>query len=84
MEPVIDDGNYPEINCQSMSECYVIGPLVRFLMWDWFRVGGIWQRRVVGSLTRPLAGLEADQARSWQEIATCRAPAVTTIDLNLH
>jgi hypothetical protein len=84
MEPVIDDGNYPEIHCHSMSECYVIGPLVRFLMWDWFRLNGIWQRRIVGALTRPLIGLEEDQRRSWQEIANCRAPTINGIDANLH
>lgn len=72
---LVDYGGYPEIEAHAMGDCYVIGQRVRFVMWDWYRIDGVWQRKITGTLTRPLAGLVEDQARSWQAIASVKAPS---------
>jgi hypothetical protein len=67
--PLIDQGNYPEINAAGLAEFYVIRDgRVRFVMYDWFRDGGIWQRRIVGLVTRPLITLEEEHRPLWQRV----------------
>ena len=69
-EQLIDLGDYPCINAYGMAECYLVpGGRVRFVMYDWVRMDGLWRRTITGLLTRPLTGLQEDQAVSWQEIA---------------
>lgn len=82
----IDDRDYPEISFTGMADCYVLDTRIRFTLWDWVRLDGLFQRRLVGTLTRPLAGLMEDQQRSWDMAATAKAPSDEAVrrELALH
>jgi hypothetical protein len=71
---IIDYRDYPEINCTSMADCYTLDTRVRFVMWDWIKIDGVWQRRVSGTLTRPIAGLVEDTARAMDLMLTAKPP----------
>ena len=76
---LVDYGGYPEINATAMGDCYVVnGGRARFILFDWYKVAGIWQRRIVGVITRPIAGLREDQEKTWtviSQIKETRPPA---------
>jgi hypothetical protein len=76
--PLIDTGDYPRIEAYEMGEGFLLpGGRARFLMADWTKIDGVWRRIVTGMLTRPLAGLQEDQALFWQEISRHPAPRTT-------
>lgn len=67
--PLIDYGNYPEIDCTALADAYSIGGgNARFVFFDWYKVDGVFQRRIVGTLKRPLAGLLDDQKAALRAI----------------
>lgn len=49
--PPLDLGGYPEINCEGVCDFYRIGDRVRFILFDWCRVEGIFQRKIAGTVS---------------------------------
>lgn len=72
--PLVDLGNYPEINAADVGDFHIIGDRGRFIMYDWYKVNGLWQARIVGTVTRPLASLREEAIKYWREAMHSKAP----------
>lgn len=73
--PLIDLGGYPEINACGCGDYYLLGDgRVRFILYDWFRIAGIWQAKIVGTVTRPIGTLKEEQRRFWAEAFEAKLP----------
>lgn len=65
---LLDLGDYPEIHAAGIGECYLLPDgRMRSLMFDWLRMDGVWRRRIVGAVIRPVANLREDQSMMWRE-----------------
>jgi hypothetical protein len=73
---LIDLDNYPRIEATGTADCYMLaGGRVRFVMFDWFKIEGLWQRVVTGMVTRGIVGMREEQYRFWQETSLTSGPA---------
>lgn len=68
-EKLYDFGNYPEIHSHDLADVQFIGTKIRFVMFDWFKSDGVWQRRVVGTIDRALSTVPTEQATFFQRLA---------------
>lgn len=64
-EPLIDNGDYPVITAYDVAEMHFLGANVRVIMFDWFKVCGVWQRRVTGAIQRPVSTMRPDLIKQW-------------------
>jgi hypothetical protein len=55
--PVIDMSDYPEINSEGIADFYVIGTRVRFALFDWYKIDGVFRRKIVGIVTHSSASM---------------------------
>lgn len=66
---ILDFGGYPEIHAAGYGEAHVIGDgRVRLVLFDWYRIDGVWRKRVVGTVTRPVSTIPEDMHRYCQDI----------------
>ncbi len=47
-------GGNPTISAHSISEIHVFGRWARVILFDWFAIDGVWQKRVVGTVKTPI------------------------------
>lgn len=81
--PLLDLGGYPEINACGCGDYYLLGDgRARFILYDWFRVAGIWQAKIVGTVTRPIATLKEEQRRFWEEAFKVKLPTEHCFELH--
>lgn len=60
---LIDLGDYPIINAAGIADFYFLNDgRVRFLLYDWFRLNGLYRRQVVGIVTRSISNLREEIA----------------------
>lgn len=78
-----DFGSYPEIHAHDLAEVQFIGSKVRFVMFDWFKSDGIWQKRIVGTIDRSLSTVPTEQATYFQRLAKDNVAPADTV-LHLH
>jgi hypothetical protein len=66
--PLLDFGDYPRIEAASIGDLYLMQDgRSRWVLQDWFRSQGVWQRRIVGVVTIPIASLR-EQRQMWQKV----------------
>ena len=66
---ILDFGGYPEIHASGYGEAHVIGDgRVRLVLFDWYRIDGVWRKRVTGTVTRPVSTIPDDMRRYCQDI----------------
>lgn len=68
---LLDLGNYPEIFSCGVAEVQSLGTNIRGVLFDWYKLEGIWRRRIVAVITRPGLGVDHD-AEQWRRAVTCR------------
>lgn len=72
-DSLLDFGNYPEVDSAGIGDFHILGDRLRFVLFDWYRIDGVWQRRVVGMAKMPLSALPAASVNHWR--AAFAAPA---------
>lgn len=80
--PLVDLGGYPEINCYGCGDWHIIGDRARFFCFDWFKVGNVWQPRVVGTVTRSMTTLREEQRAFWQQAKRTTGPVEAFVSLH--
>lgn len=73
-DKLYDFGGYPEISAQGVADVHFLHSDCRIILFDWYKCEGIWQRRVVATIKRPICTLTAEQRHQWREAAQSRPP----------
>lgn len=69
MDDLIDLGGYPEINAAGLADSYPLGDgRCRLLFFDWYKLDGVYRRRITGALVRPIRGLEDDNRKFFESL----------------
>ena len=59
---LLDLGGYPDIHCAGVGATLDLRDgRAKFLMVDWHIIDGVWRRKIVGSVTRPIETMKLDR-----------------------
>lgn len=70
---LLDLGDYPDIFSVGIAEVHNLGGNLQGILFRWQKLDGVWRRRIVGTVTRPAAGLDSDHA-TWRQAMTIPPP----------
>jgi hypothetical protein len=73
--PLIDNGGYPVIVAHDVADMHLLGSKVRMILFDWFKVAGVWQRHVVGAVERPVDNMQPELIKQWAHALADRPPS---------
>jgi len=80
--PLVDLGDYPEINAYDIGEYQEIGAgLGRFVMAGWYKMDGVWRRKVTGLVTRPIVTMAPEHLAYWRAAFNGRPPSEIALQL---
>lgn len=65
-KPLMDFGGYPEIDSAGIGDFHILGERLRFVLFDWYKIDGLWQRRIVGMAKMPVSSIPATSVQHWQ------------------
>lgn len=78
---LLDFGNYPEIDAAGIGDFHLIGDRLRFVLFDWYKIDNVWQRKIVGMAKMPLISIPAASVRHWSGVF---APPAEPENVALH
>lgn len=76
---LMDLGNYPEIDSAGIGDFHILGGRLRFVLFDWYKSDGVWQRRIVGMAKMPLTAIPAASVQHWRGAFTAPEPSAAVV-----